>query len=381
MRVLHVTPWFYPAHHWGGPIGSLHGLCAALVQLPGVNLKVLTTDSAGPKMSDRLAIPTFPVRYPPGYDVFFSERIAGASVAPGLLLQLHSMIRWADVIHLTSVYSFPTIPTLAACKLAGKPLVWSPRGGFYRWKGQRRQGIKALWLKCCQLLAPSRTVIHCASIKEKAEAEWRIPGVGTAVVPNGVEIPSTGKRFLASSGKRLSLLYLGLISPVKGLDVLIQAMTLLDKEITLDVYGHPPMGYEHYEKFVSQLVGDLGLKERVIFHGFAQNERKTNAFLNADICIVPSHSENFSNVVAEALAYGLPVIASRGTPWSGVVEHDCGEWVDNSPASLAASIVGMRNKPLAEMGARGRDWMQRAFGWDAIATEMHALYARLIKDS
>jgi glycosyltransferase involved in cell wall biosynthesis len=225
---------------------------------------------------------------------------------------------------------------------------------------------------------PSRTVIHCASIKEKKEAESRMPGVGAVVVPNGVEIPIATKCSASSSRERLSLLYLGLISPVKGLDVLLHAMTLLDNGITLEVYGHAPRGYEHYGQLVSNLVDDLGLKERVIFRGFARNEQKTRAYLSADICIVPSHSENFSNVIAEALAHGVPVIASTGTPWSDVVERDCGEWVDNSPESLAASVLRMRHKRLAEMGMRGRDWMQRAFGWEAIAAEMHALYVRLI---
>jgi glycosyltransferase involved in cell wall biosynthesis len=211
------------------------------------------------------------------------------------------------------------------------------------------------------------------------EAEWRMPSVRTAVVSNGVEIPTTGKSFRASSGEQLSLLYLGVISPVKGLDVLLHAMALLDRGIKLDVYGHVPLAYEDYGKAMSRLVDDLALRERVIFHGFVENELKTNAFLNADICVVPSHSENFSNVVAEALAYGVPVIASTGTPWSGVVEHGCGEWVDKSPASLAASILRMRHKPLQEMGGRGRDWMQREFGWSSVATKMEALYKRVIE--
>ncbi len=379
MNILHVTPAFYPATYWGGPIFSVYGLCNSLAAIFDVQLRVLTTDSAGPRLTDRVNLKDFPAHYPAGYDVYFCRRVVGASVSFGMLARLWWMIRWADVVHLTGVYSPPTIPTLLLCRVLGKPVVWSPRGAFYHWKEARRQHIKALWLKCCQILLPSRTVIHCASLKEKTEAERRAPGISTAVVPNGVEIPSKGKCFGTSTGKRLSLLYLGLISPVKGLDALLHAMTFLDEGITLDVYGHAPMGYENYGNFVSKLVDDLGLKERVIFHGFAQDEQKSSAFLNADICVVPSHSENFGNVIAEALAHGVPVIASTGTPWQGIVEHDCGTWVDNSPASLASSVLEMRNRPLAEMGVRGRDWMQRAFGWDVIATEIHALYVSLIK--
>lgn len=353
----------------------MYALCNALASLPSVTVKILTTDSAGPKISDRIAVASVPVTYPPGYEVYFSTRVAGASVAPGMMVRLRSMVRWADIIHLTGIYSFPTIPTLAACKLAHKTLVWSPRGAFYDWSGSRRQRIKALWLKSCQMLLPTRVTIHCASEKERAEAQSRMPGISAAVVPNGVDIPrSLGRGPVSRKG--FSLLYLGLISPVKALDVLLRAMALLDADVTLDVYGHAPMGYEHYGKHMLTLAGELGLGSRVAFHGFVLGENKTAAFLKADLCVVPSHSENFSNVIAEALSFGVPVVASRGTPWSALEDRGCGFWVDNSPESLSDAIRRMRDMNLAQMGARGRAWMEQEFGWDSVARSMFEVYER-----
>jgi glycosyltransferase involved in cell wall biosynthesis len=106
---------------------------------------------------------------------------------------------------------------------------------------------------------------------------------------------------------------------------------------------------------------------------------KTNAFNSADICVAPSHSENFCMVVAEALAHRVPVIASTGTPWQGLEEHGCGLWVDNTPASLAAAVQTLRARPMGEMGSRGRAWMIRDFSWDSVAREMRDLYGRLIE--
>jgi glycosyltransferase involved in cell wall biosynthesis len=83
-------------------------------------------------------------------------------------------------------------------------------------------------------------------------------------------------------------------------------------------------------------------------------------------------------VVAEALAHGVPVIASRGTPWAEVEKNQCGLWVDNTPGSLVQSIASIRAMALKEMGARGRDWMLSAFSWDARAIEMMGIYRSLV---
>jgi glycosyltransferase involved in cell wall biosynthesis len=84
-------------------------------------------------------------------------------------------------------------------------------------------------------------------------------------------------------------------------------------------------------------------------------------------------------VVAEALARGLPVVASRGTPWSGLEQNECGLWVDNSPESLAAALGRIREMDLNAMGARGREWMQRDFSWEPIGRRMHRVYEDLLR--
>src|SRR5437588_12655732 len=106
MNVLHVTPAYYPATYWGGPIFSVLGLNKALAGIAGVHLKVLATDSAGPTVAQR--VPTqsnSPVTYPPGYEVYLCRRLAGAAISPGLLTRLVGLARWADIIHLTGTYS------------------------------------------------------------------------------------------------------------------------------------------------------------------------------------------------------------------------------------------------------------------------------------
>ena len=70
MKVLHVTPSFYPATFWGGPIFSTKAICDGIAAAPDFTLRVLTTDAAGPALRDRVR------RVPLPYRVDYSCRIA-----------------------------------------------------------------------------------------------------------------------------------------------------------------------------------------------------------------------------------------------------------------------------------------------------------------
>jgi hypothetical protein len=122
MKVLHVTPSFYPAWIYGGSTHAVYQLCCALVR-NGSEVRVLTTDANGPDAV--LAVDTeTDVEVASNLRVRYCHRLMDVSVSPALLRHLTAGIRWANVVHLMAVYSFPTIPTLLACKLLGKPVVW-----------------------------------------------------------------------------------------------------------------------------------------------------------------------------------------------------------------------------------------------------------------
>ena len=145
IKVLHVVPTFYPATYFGGPIYSLFGLCNVLARAGEIELRVLTTDSSGPARRDRLPLQEFPVRRPEGYEVYYCRKWWDKEFSVSLLRMLYLMIRWADVVHLTSAYSFSTLPTLILCRLLRKPVVWSPRGALQRWEGSTKPFLKHFW--------------------------------------------------------------------------------------------------------------------------------------------------------------------------------------------------------------------------------------------
>ena len=373
MKVLHVVPSFYPAFNYGGPITSVYELCAGLVR-QGCEVRVLTTDANG--LRDVLDVEKdVPVMLASGFSVRYCPRIFRHSVSPRLLEELVPAVRWADVVHLTAVYNFPTLPVFAACRWLRKPLVWSPRGALQRWQYSRRAALKSGWESICRKLAPSGMMLHVTSAQEAAESTLKFPGARAAVIPNGVAFPPHIDHRNGSGSLRL--LFLGRLDPKKGIENLLAACSSLHLErpwsLTIAGSGDAP-----YSAALEHTAAQLGLGDRVRFVGEVRGEAKAELFATSDLAIFPSHTENFAMVVAEALAHGVPVIASKGTPWSGVEERGCGLWVENDPFTLAATIDRMSRMPLPEMGARGRRWMEEEFSWETVARAMRELYGKLV---
>jgi glycosyltransferase involved in cell wall biosynthesis len=137
-------------------------------------------------------------------------------------------------------------------------------------------------------------------------------------------------------------------------------------------------GAPSYVAHLKQRVNELGLGQQVELIGTVLDGAKKQLFENSDVVLVPSHTENFAIVVAEALAHGVPVIASKGTPWSALEMQQCGFWVDNDPKTLADAVARISMMPLQEMGQRGRAWMQAEFSWASVSKEMLALYCKCL---
>jgi len=373
MKVLHVAPSFYPAHVYGGPTASIYDLCRSLARL-GNEVRVLTTDADG--LDNVLDVEKAEDVRGEGISVRYCRRRFRHSVSPTLVRLLRTYISWADVVHLHYVYSFPTFPTLLHCRLAAKPVVWSPLGAWQRWQGSSRRGVKEAWDSLWYYAADrSSLTLHLTSQQEQADTSARFPKLKTCVIPNGVDVPVD----LHPSERTgdLRLLFIGRLDPIKGIECLLRACAKLSANpelrwrLAIAGWGDPA-----YAAHLKQQITSLALQERVSMLGAVLGDAKKRLFENSDLAIIPSHSESFGLVIAEALAHAVPVIASKGTPWSRLEQEECGFWVENDPETLANAILKIRDLPLRDMGRRGRDWMQREFGWNLIGKRMLDLYVK-----
>jgi glycosyltransferase involved in cell wall biosynthesis len=370
MKVLHVVPSFHPAHSYGGPIRSTFELCRNAVEL-GFEVHVLTTDANG--LEHVLDVDKQnEVEFPEGFRVRYCSRRLRHSVSPTLMRLLPTYMRWADVVHLTGVYNFPTFPTIFWGRFLRKPLIWSPRGALQRWEGSSRIGLKGIWDFLWYHTADRvELTMHVTSEQESREILARFPKLRMATIPNGVDVPDGLNR--TERNGELRLLFIGRLDPKKGIEALLKACRLVDLaspwRLAIAGWGQP--------EYVSQLkeqIHALGLGGRVEMLGAVLSEQKKRLFECSDVALVPSYTENFAIVVAEALAHGVSVIASKGTPWSRLQDMRCGLWVDNDPESLANAIRKISTMPLQDMGLRGREWMQREFSWRSVTKQMLALY-------
>jgi glycosyltransferase involved in cell wall biosynthesis len=375
VKILHVIPSFYPALVYGGPPVSVYHLSAGLGRL-GCAVRVLTTDANG--ADSVLDVDTTrDIELAAGLRVRYCHRVADVSVSPALLRLLPSYVRDADLIHLTAVYSFPTIPTLALCRLMNKPVVWSPRGMLQRWDGSTHTLFKTVWERICRAIASRKMILHWTSDEEARESKPRMPGFEAVVIANGIEIPEAMEH--TENSGQLRLAFLGRIHPKKGIENLLKGLVSLNGAVDSVMLTIAGDGDPAYLQTLRQLTATLALASRVRFIGAVSGSEKERFFANADVVVVPSHTENFALVVAEALAHAVPVIASTGTPWRRINDVGCGLWTGNTPQELAAAIRQISSMPLRLMAQRGREWMVRDFSWDPIARQMLRVYESSVR--
>jgi len=372
LRVLQATPGYAPAYELGGPIQSLEGLTHHLANL-GVDVRVLTTDSGGDK---RLDVADGWQQWR-GIPVRYVRRWFRPDVAPGYFpLALIEALR-ADVLHVTGIFSVPSIQAMLAALAARRPVVLSTRGalepGALSYGPVRR---KRSWLSAVRPLLRQATVFHATSEKEAQSIRASLGASSEVrVVPNGVDLPADAEPIEASGDPVVG--FLGRIHPVKALGQLIDAAAILQERglrFALRIAG--PMPDPRYRAELEAQIQKLGLGRVALLSGELRGAEKRAFYEGCRVFVLPSSTENFGNVVPEALGYRIPVVASRFTPWAELEDVGCGRWVGNSPRELADAIEPyLRDLDLARRaGELGRALVQRRYTWDAAARSMIEVY-------
>jgi glycosyltransferase involved in cell wall biosynthesis len=350
-----------------GPSYSVPRLSDALGQLGAeVHLHVL---SPAPK-----APPTYQTH--PHRDWRFLYRLG---ISPEMRRALCREASTADVIHNHGLWMMPNVYPGWAIRGTACRLVMSPRGMLSPWALQRSVWKKRLiWFLGQERFLRAAHCFHATS--ELEYQEIRAAGLRgpVAIIPNGVDIPAESNR--SAEGPR-RLLFLSRVNPKKGVDVLLHAWQRIEPrfpEWELHIVGtSDPPGYQGE---MEQLARSLGLR-RVCFPGPAFGPDKTRQFQQADLFVLPTHSENFGLAVAEALAQGLPAIVTKGAPWSGVEKHDCGWWIEQGVDTLASclqSALALSPANLRDKGCRGRQWMAQEFSWNQLGRKMLETYRWLV---
>jgi glycosyltransferase involved in cell wall biosynthesis len=367
MRLIHIIPAL--SEEASGPSYSVVRLCESLIAEKN-ELTLAALDWA--QLSN---IPSFLKTFPLGF-------------GPARLGRSPAMSRWLsdvcvsdkiDVLHNHGMWQLNAIYPARAARRSNAKLIYSPRGAFSEWAMQHGSKAKSIFWRLIQRSALQQANCFHAT----AESEYNdIRRLGfpqpVAIIPNGIDLPVNPLRLLF---KQRTLLFLGRIHAVKGLDILLPAWRAV-QDIFPDwrlVIAGSDDGYHGVSGYLEEIKGKVqtnGLM-RVTFSGPLYGNDKLQAYQEAELFVLPSYSENFGMTVAEALASGTPAIVSKGAPWPGLEQEGAGWWVDIGVDSLVASLKdAMSRSPseLAGMGEQGREWMCRDFSWNGIGIKMSATY-------
>jgi glycosyltransferase involved in cell wall biosynthesis len=304
--------------------------------------------------------------------------LGAACLSADLARSLNAAARTTDVLHDHGLWLMANIYPAWAARRGRARLVVSPRGMLSPEAMAFSSAKKrAFWTLFQAAALRAAACIHATSEAECAEARALGLVNPVAVIPNGVDLPPPVRR-----GERtgpLTVISHGRIHPKKGLDTLVRAWAEIEvahPAWRLRIVGPAELGHDHELKMLAKSLNLAGVSVEGPLYGPA----RLAALRAADLFVLPTRSENFAMTVAEALAAGLPVISSKGAPWSGLEREGCGWWVDHGPGPLAAALdvaLNLSGDELLAMGERGRAWMSRDFAWDRIAADMLDVYAWL----
>ena len=282
----------------------------------------------------------------------------------------------ADVVHNHGLWLMPNVECAHIAARHQKPLVISPRGTLAPAALKFSPHVKRLFWTVLQGPAiRTASCLHATSEQEYRDIRKSGLRQPVSIIPNGVDLPQICTKPRRPNDLR-TLLYLGRLHPIKGLDKLLKAwkdVAVGAKDWQMRIVGPDEQGYRGE---LERLVSDLGVP-RVVFAGPRYGAEKSNEYAAADLYVLPSHSENFGMSVAEALAHGTPVITTTGTPWGGLRAHGCGWFVDLSAGALEQALREALSLPadtLSTMGRAGRNWMRCDFAWARIAGQMEETY-------
>lgn len=300
-----------------------------------------------------------------------------------------------DIVHIHAIWSMFLVQAMRWCVRKGIPFVVSPHGGLMPRVMNKGWLKKRLFYSLfVKPLLKKAKAIHCTGEGEVAAVKLLGILVKTFIAPLGCRLPKMDEETAKDNGEQRNVLFLGRLGEEKGLVLLLDAW----KGIAWKGQVEPSPSAASWKLVIAgpswHGYGE-GLKNKVEvekiggveFTGSADETMKDRLYRAADIFVLPSPTENFSMVVLDALAYGVPVICTKGTPWRVISlpptppstsPSPAGWWIEsNSVEAIRVALeaaMKLTDEERQVMGARGREVAQ-GYSWEHVCRVVMEFYA------
>lgn len=291
----------------------------------------------------------------------------------------------ADILHMEALWRYPQLLMTSWKKHKKTPVVCTPHGMLDPYIIKNQGVVKRLVSKL--FFQKSLEAVDCYhALCQKELEDIRAYGLKqpVAIIPNGINLPDPNLKF-EKSDKKKHLLYLGRLHKKKGVDLLLKALTVINKEKKgmLDNWQIDLVGWDHEgcKAELEKIVADNHLDDLVVFHGGLFGENKQRMYANADGYILPSHGEGLPMTVLEAWSWKIPVIMTPECHLPEGYSANAAIEINDNVESVCDGLktfLGMSDKERQSMGMRGYNLVRENFTWDVSAKKMIEVYEWLL---
>lgn len=392
LSVLHVTPVL--ARNAGGP-GVFVVDAARALDAIGVRTKVIATDIAGP-MDANQGRAVLPEELVPGVEAIDAQLCRGRpprriGFSPGMAAAVLREARRFDVVHVHALYLFTSLASYAAVRAVGTPYVLTAHGALspvIRARGVLQKRVAdALWQR---RMIEHANRLHVTSEAEALGAADVAPEVPRVVVPPGIRWAEFqrlrgGREFRQRHLQGFTgpvVLFLGRLSWVKGVDVLIDAYAVARRSVPEARLVIAGPDQESLGTALRRRAEQQGIGRETVFTGLLLGDDYRAALAAADVWALASHSESFGIAAAEAMAAGLPTVVSDRVPLAVDIEAAAAGMVAPVDAdAFGAAIARLLGDAAlrAELSVTARKFAQR-YDWKHVAEQLAAAYRDVAHD-
>lgn len=299
-----------------------------------------------------------------------------------------------DIIHMHGLWMYPNWAAGNVARKSATPYIISPHGML----DFRSLRLKKWKKQIARFAYEDKNFKYAACLHACSEMEAdHIRNFGytgpIAIIPSGVALSELQHPPSITPSKKISfqncpplsnkkiILYLSRLHEQKGLHFLLEAWQSIYRNFPdwyLVIAGD---GEPAYVADLQKKVRETGLADSVTLKGPVHGDDKWDLMKKADIFVLPSYSENFGLVVAEALACGVPVITTKGVPWADLETEDCGWWIDVGAKPLKECLIhalGLSKGKLSSLGRNGRKLVESKYTITSSANKMDETYKWII---